>query len=128
MFLEMFSGFGEEVCIASEFIDDEAESVLFVGIREEIPSADNLGEGATSFYVGDEYPFSIYVVNSPEVGDVTIHQVYLDGAASTFEDENVAMSFPVVERRAGGFPGCVDRAVVFLSGKVFSGLTEADDL
>lgn len=125
---EVAGGLREEGGVTAEFINDEAEPAVLKRGGEEVMGADELGEDSPALNIADENPVPIGVAEGPEVGDVAVHEVELDGTARSFDEKEVSAFPPPPEGRFDVLPKLRDFGVVVGCGKVLAGLAEHHQL
>src|ERR1700677_2211280 len=118
----------EQVRVAAELVDDEADDGRSVLSRKRRFDAENLGEYAAAINVADQHDWAIRGAREPHIGDVALAQVDLGCAARAFDEHEVpigAYTRVAVEYGAHqfGFEG-----LIFARSRIADNLALDDDL
>ena len=81
----------EQVRVAAELVDDEADDGRGVLSRKRGFDPENLGENAAAIDVADEHDRAVGGAGKAHIGDVALAQVDLGRAARAFDEHEISV-------------------------------------
>ena len=118
----------EQVRVAAELVDDEADDGGGVLRRKRRFDAENLGEYAAAIDVADEHDWAAGGAGEAHIGDVALAQVDLGCAARAFDEHEIGLSLHASVAVQHGAHEFGFERLIFARPRIADNLALDDDL